>query len=199
MRHLTSLLAVITLVSPAHLSAQRGNITAGRQIRLMVPHISSELITGTVVMADANRVLFRLESPSRFWGDTLDVDISTIESIELNVGPKSRGPRTFGYGVLGGLVGALGGALIWPLISSSSCRPNAVAEEAGSGCIDDLVFDGSKRREGALIFGAAGALIGGIAGYLSAAPQWTVVNGDRIDITVAPHRHRVGLQSVIRF
>ena len=199
MRHLTSLIAVFALISPAHVSAQRGNIAPGRQIRLTVPSLSGELITGTMVMSDANRILLRPHSPAMFWDDTLLVRASDIGLVEVNQGPPSRWPRTLGYSGLGLVAGALGGALIWPILSSSSCTPNAVAAERGSGCIENLLFDSSKRRDGALIFGAVGALFGAIAGYLSSAPDWTVVDGDRINVTVTPRPHRVSLQSVIRF
>ena len=199
MRHLTSLIAIFALISPAHLSAQkRGNVSPGRQIRLSVPSLSSELITGTVVMSDANRILLRRHSPVMFGDDTLFVRLSDVALVEINRGPSSRWPLTIGYAGLGLVSGALGGALIWPMLSSSSCAPNSIAAQRGS-CIDELVFNGSKRREGALLFGAAGALIGAIAGYVSSGPDWTVVDGDRINISVAPHRGRVGLQSVIRF
>jgi hypothetical protein len=143
-------------------------------------------------------MIFRPDSPSALWSDTLTVRSTNIGSIDVNRGPRARWPRAVGYGELGLLVGAAGGALIWPLVSSSNCGTQAVAEQRGAGCAAALAFDGKKRREGALFFGAAGALIGVIAGYLDAAPRWEGISHDRFSVTIAPTSGGVGLNTTMR-
>ena len=103
------------------------------------------------------------------------------------------------YGGAGLLAGVATGALIWPFIASSSCRPNAIAEQSGGGCAEAIVFDGGKRREGMLLFGAIGALAGTIVGAVASTPRWEVIPHDGLTITVASSPTKMAIEGIVRF
>ena len=181
------------LAAQAHDSVARGS-----HIRLSVPALSGDLITGTVIAIDDRRILIRPDDARVFGGDSLSVQSSDIQSIQVNHGPRARWPGTLGYGVLGSLAGAATGALIWPLVSSSACLPQHIAEDSAIGCLR-LLADGGKRRDGALMFGAAGAVIGAIVGYLTSGPRWEKIGGENVSVTITPRVSGVEIKTAIRF
>jgi hypothetical protein len=140
------------------------------------------------VMATGNR--FAAESlPTRLWN---------VESIQVNRRPSTPW-RTVSYGAVGLLTGAAAGALIWPLVSTSACRPDKIAETYGAGCLGAFVFDGNKSRDGAIRFGAVGALVGTIVGVVTSVPQWEVVALDGFTVTIAPTIAAPGIAGTLRF
>ena len=189
----------MALAFPTLLAAQtHDSVARGSHLRLSVPALSADLITGRVIAIDNRRILFRPDDAQVFRGDSLSVQSSDIQSIQVNRGPRARWPSTLGYGELGSLAGAATGALIWPLVSSSACLPQDVAEDSATGCLEGLL-DGGKRRDGALIFGAAGALIGAVAGYLTSGPRWENIAGESVSVTITPKVSGVGIKAVIKF
>ena len=199
MHRIVLVIAAVALAGPTRLAAQaHDNIARGSHIRLLVPALSGDLITGTLIAIDDRRILFRPDDARVFRDDSLSVQYSDIQSIQLNRGPRARWPSTLGYGVVGSLAGAAAGALIWPLVSSSACLPQEVAEGSATGCLEGLL-DGGKRRDGALMFGAAGAVIGAVVGYLTSGPRWEDIGGESVSVTITPQVSGVGIKAAIRF
>ena len=187
------------LAGPTLLAAQAHDIIArGSHIRLSVPALSGDLITGTFIAIDDRRILLRPDDAPLFGGDSLSVQSSDIQSIQVNRGPRARWPSTLGYGIVGSLAGAAAGALMWPLVSSSACLPQGVAKDSAIGCLEVLA-DGGKRRDGALMFGAAGAVIGAVVGYLTSGPRWEDIGGENVSVTITPRVSGVEIKTAIRF
>jgi hypothetical protein len=65
--------------------------------------------------------------------------------------------------------------------------------------LETLLLDGKKRRDGAIIFGAIGALVGTIVGVLTNTPEWEVVATDGITVTISPKFAAPGMQGTLRF
>jgi len=199
MHRIVIFIAAGALAGPTLLAAQaRDSIARESHIRLSVPALSGDLITGTVIAIDDRRILFRPDDARVFRDDSLSVQSSDIQSIQVNRGPRTRWPSTLGYGVLGSLAGAAAGALIWPLVSSSACLPQEVAGDNATGCLESLL-DGGKRRDGALMFGAAGAVIGAVVGYLTSGPRWENIGGESVSVTITPKVSGLGIKTAIRF
>ena len=199
MHHIVLVIAAVALAGPTLLAAQaHDSIARGSHVRLLVPALSGDLITGTVIAIDDRRILLRPDDARVFGGDSLSVQFSGIQSIQVNRGPRARWPSTLGYGVLGSLAGAAAGALIWPLVSSSACLPQDVAADNATGCLETLV-DGGKLRDGALMLGAAGAVIGAVVGYLASGPRWEYIGGESVSVTITPQVSGVGIKAAIRF
>ncbi len=199
MHRITLFITAVALAGPTLLAAQaHDSVARGSHIRLSVPALSGDLITGRVIAIDDRRILFRPDDARVFRGESLSVQSSDIQSIQVNRGPRARWPSTLGYGVLGSLAGAATGALIWPLVSSSACLPQDVAEDSATGCLEALI-DGGKRRDGALMFGAAGAVIGAVVGYLTSGPRWENIGGESVSVTITPRVSEVRIETVIRF
>ena len=122
MHRITLFIAAVALAGPTLLAAQaHDSVARGSHVRLSVPALSGDLITGRVIAIDDRRILIRPDDARVFRGDSLSVQSSDIQSIQVNRGPRARWPGTLGYGALGSLAGAVAGALIWPLVSSSAC------------------------------------------------------------------------------
>ena len=199
MHRITLFIAAVALAGPTLLAAQaHDSVARGSHIRLSVPALSGDLITGTVIAIDDRRILLRPDDARVFRGDSLSVQSSDIQSIQVNRGPRARWPSTLGYGVVGSLVGAAAGALTWPLVSSSACLPQDVAEDNATGCLEAFL-DGGKRRDGALMFGAAGAVIGAVVGYLTSGPRWENIGGENVSVRITPRVRGVRIKTVIRF
>ncbi len=199
MHRIVLFIAAAALAGPTLLAAQaHDSIARGSHVRLSVPALSGDLITGTVIAIDDRRILFRPDDAQVFRDDSLSVQSSDIQSIQVNRGPRARWPSTLGYGVVGSLAGAAAGALIWPLVSSSACLPQGVAADNAKGCLETL-WDGGKRRDGALMFGAAGAVIGAVVGYLTSGPRWENIGGESVSVTITPKVSGVGIKTAIRF
>ena len=200
MHRITLFIAAVAVAGPTLLAAQaHDSIARGSHIRLSVPVLSGDLITGRVIAIDDRRILFRPDDARVFRGDSLSVQLSDIQSIQVNRGPRDRGPSTLGYGALGSLAGAAAGALIWPLVSSSACLPQNLPEDRATGCLVEGLLDGGKRRDGALMFGAAGAVIGAVVGYLTSGPRWENIGGESLSVTITPRVRGVRIKTVIRF
>ncbi len=199
MHRIALFIAAVALAGPTLLAAQaHDSVARGSHIRLSVPALSGDLITGTVIAIDDRRILLRPDDARVFRRDSLSVQSSDIRSIQVNRGPRARWPSTLGYGVVGSLVGAAAGALTWPLVSSSACLPQDVAEDSATGCLEALI-DGGKRRDGALMFGAAGAVIGAVVGYLTSGIRWENIGGESVAVTITPKVSGVRIKIAIRF
>ncbi len=107
MHRITLFIAAVALAGPTLLAAQaHDTIARGSHVRLSVPALSGDLITGTVIAVDDRRILLRPDDAPAFGGDSLSVQSSDIQAIQVNRGPRARGPSTLGYGVVGSLAGA---------------------------------------------------------------------------------------------
>ena len=198
MYRITWMITALAVVAAMDLTAQRPTgMAPGNRIRLSITTLSNRPITGTVVSLDAGRLVFRPQR-ARFAADSLPTGPWDIESIQVNRRPSTPW-RTVAYGGVGLLAGAATGALIWPLVSTSACRPDNVAEKSGTGCAGALFLDGKKRRDGAIMFGAIGALVGTIVGVVTNAPKWKVVPLDGITVTIAPSLAAPGIEGTLRF
>ena len=199
MYRITWMITALAAVAVMNVAGQSPiGMAPGNRIRLSIPTLSNKLITGTVISLDAGRLVFRPEPQAGFAAESLPMNPWNLESIQVNGRPSSPW-RTVAYGGVGLLAGAAAGALVWPLVSSSACRPENVAEERGTGCVEALVFDGRKRRDGAIMFGAIGALVGTIVGVVTNAPRWEVARLAGVSVTVAPRFAAPGIEGTVRF
>lgn len=186
------------LLAATGLAAQNPTRMApGQRIRISIPAVSDQPMTGTVVSLDAGRLVFRPEQ-ARFAADRGPNTPWTVESVQVNR-RRSTPWRPVVYGGFGLLAGAATGALIWPLVSTSGCRPDKVAETHGTGCVKAFAFEGKKIRDGAVMFGAIGAFVGTIVGVVTGAARWDVVPIDGITVTIAPKIVTRGIEGTLRF
>ena len=118
MHHIVLVIAAVALAGPTLLAAQaHDSIGRGSHVRLLVPALSGDLITGTVIAIDDRRILLRPDDARVFQGDSLSVQFSGIQSIQVNRGPRARWPSTLGYGV----------------VAQSSVRSSATSRPAHAG------------------------------------------------------------------
>ena len=61
------------------------------------------------------------------------------------------------------------------------------------------IIAGGRRRDGALMFGAAGAVIGAVVGYITSGPRWENIAGESVSVTITPRVSGVGIKAVIKF
>jgi len=49
------------------------------------------------------------------------------------------------------------------------------------------------------MFGAAGAVIGAVVGYLTSRPRWENIGGESVAVTITPLVSEVRMKAAIRF
>jgi hypothetical protein len=147
--------AVLMVLPAATAAAQAAvQIAAGERVRVKAAGSRPQIVT--VVDVGAGSIA------GVSGGRSVTLELSSIERMERSVGDRSRGDglvRGLGRGFL---VGGVGGALLGAASGTPGCTS-----------WDMTCY---SREEGALgfsvIFGAAGALVGGFMGMASPGEQW---------------------------
>lgn len=167
-----SLLACLLAVPRVAAAQANGLPSPGERIRVADTPGSGHRVVGSVVRSDADTIGIATESGS----------VVAIPGRSLSRYEVSRGLRSgFGRGLgLGALVGAVGGSLL------------------GMAAVDDDGFCNTACGlvGGAVLFGAAGAVVGGIVGASSHYEKWEKVERTGPGLVVRPgpaERVEVGL------
>lgn len=164
-RHsLIPLVAAAFLASAAHsLAAQTDRLPApGDRIRIDRSSEPGHRLTGAVVRSDADSIGIA----------TTEGEVVTIPGSSLGRYQVSRGMRSgFGRGLgVGALAGAVGGSLVGMGVANGDDFCNAACGLVG----------------GALLFGGAGAIVGGIVGASSHYEKWETVDRSGPGVVVRP-------------
>ena len=157
---------------------------------------------GTLAVAVGERVRVSTESGATHVGllsamtsDALEVQseggsqrfsVASVTRLDVSRGQKSNAVLGAGVGFAAGALGAV-----------VYCS-RAKNEFSGEGkCV---LFGDDTTPFQALIFGAAGGLVGGIAGYFIKSDRWEEVPLERLPVSLAPQRDgRFALEFSVRF
>ena len=150
MRSISLLLLVATLIAPTRAVAQADSVpewpvAAGSRVRIVSPVFGRRYVTGDVVAATRDTLLFRAAKDST----STAIVTQNIVSLEIARGTHTNTARAgFGGFVLGALVGAAIGA--------------AASPPPCSNCLD--FSQGASALGGGLFGGVVGALVGAAIG-----------------------------------
>lgn len=174
-------LALLTIAVPTvQLLAQRHTVRSGERVRVELLFQSEGPLVGTVKNINHNALLLRIADAD------VTVHLDSVVRLDMSHGKGSRSVNILKNGAAGLLVGAVGGALIGPLVWSKDCYSSTLNPQNFGGCFQDLA-DGGTRLEAATYFGIAGALIGGLFGaILKTDERWEEVRPDGMRLAVAP-------------
>ena len=174
------LLILFSSAPTIRLMAQGATVQGGEQVRIEL-HLQSERpLVGTVIDVSHNALLLRID------GTDVTVDMDSVIRLDVSQGRANRTASILKNGAAGLLVGAVGGALVGPLVFSKDCYSSTLNPTNFGGCIQDL-SDGRARFEAATYFGVAGALIGGLVGAIIKTDyRWEEVQLDGMHLAVAP-------------
>lgn len=144
------MLCLAALVLPTRAAAQADSVpdwpvAAGSRVRILSPALGKRHVTGDVVSATPDTLLFRTARESTF----MAIGTPNIVSIEIARGTHTNTARG-GYG--GFVLGALVGAAIGAAASPPPC----------SNCLD--FSQGASALGGGLVGGVIGALVGAAIG-----------------------------------
>jgi len=149
----TRRLLIFALLLPSTGQAQERLLAhVGDRVRVTAPESGFEVITGRVVASDSGLLTIRVHATKGFYY----VHRGEIEAIDISAATSN--------GLLGGMaVGALNGIVVGVGIGGmqSSSHPG------------QLNF--SPERRDAMLFGAAGLLVGGIVGLMIRNDDWVPV------------------------
>lgn len=163
MVRLISLLALLALpLCAAH--GQQAPLGRGTHVRVLSGQISRPIV-GKVLDYRRDSLFLRTE------GDrSVAVSVGSIRQLE--VGRKRQSALVLFAKSGGGLLfGAVAGALVAPLVTSSSCLSWKKDVESLAGC-GGAILDGDTRAEGAVVGGLGGAVIGLAAGLIVGVNRW---------------------------
>jgi hypothetical protein len=174
------LLISLVLAWPNVLGAQEiPKLTSGTRVRIRESSTGiSATHSGVLVEVTGDTVAVQPEHRP----DTLRVSLSSVTSIEVSQGLKSRTAAGIGYGAL---IGVAAGALT----AVAACGIASSGE--GSGCHalgEDPYADatGLTVAGGAVVGGIVGSIVGGIIGATHKGDKWEQVPQDHWDMSLAP-------------
>jgi len=169
----TALIACLLLAISREAAAQnKGLPSPGERIRVTDASGAGHRIVGSVVRSDADTVGIATDS-----GRVVAIAGHSLSRYEVSRGMRSGFGRGLG---LGALVGAVGGSLIGMAAADNDGFCNSACGLVG----------------GAVLFGAAGAVVGGIVGASSHYEKWEKVDRTGPGLVVRPgpaERVQVGL------
>jgi hypothetical protein len=160
---ITSLIVCLLVALPHAAAAQETGLPSpGQRIRVADVSGSGHRVVGSVVRSDGDTIGIATDSGSVF----------AIPGHSLSRYEVSRGMRSgFGRGLgLGAMAGAIGGSLIGLAAANN----------------DDFCNSACGLVGGAVLFGAAGAVVGGIVGASSHYEKWEKVDRTGPRLVVRP-------------
>lgn len=165
--------AVLLAALPRIVAAQGDRLPSpGERIRVASSPVGGQRVVGSVVRSDADTIGIATEG-----GNVVAIPESSLAQYEISRGLRSGFGRGLG---LGALVGAIGGSLVGLAASDSDGFCNTGCAVVGGG----------------ILFGAAGAVVGGIVGASSHYEKWEKVSRAGPGLVVRPgpaERLEVGL------
>jgi hypothetical protein len=172
-------------------SAQQANLPAGTRVRLS--HTPGKALTGTVVGQRADTLVLKADRD----GENVLVPLNTIE--RLQVGQRVHSRRSaLGGSTAGLLLGATGGLLVGPLVTSRGCRSPEKTPTNLANCAIAMM-DGDVRLKATVVGGIGGALVGAIVGMLSTVDRWEDATPQKIRPLVSLRGTSVGVGFSLRF
>lgn len=133
---------------------------------------------GIVVRLDADTLVLMAAADS-----TMTFPVASVTRLELSLGQKSMAGRG---AVIGLALGGVGGGVL----VGAACANDPFTQHATVPCA----------AVGAVVFGAGGALIGGLIGAMSTGTRWEEVPLERLRVSFVPQRDgRLGLGLSVRF
>ncbi len=187
------LIVLLLVASTVRLFAQESAVRSGVQVRVASDLLTDNPSVGRVVEMSGGTLLLRVDSVD------VRIDLATVARLDVNRGRGRRTQNALKGGAAGLMVGAIGGALIGPLLYSSDCRGSVVRPGDLGGCISDLV-DGRARLEAAAGFGIAGVLLGSIFGaILTSDENWEEVSLDRLGLRFETHSGSIAFDVSVAF
>ncbi len=179
------LMTAQTVTGHAQMPAQ------GTRVRVVAPALWGGSAVGTVAAVN-DRVLVLAPEGG---GTELRIPIVTVDRIEISGGRRPTWSSVLTHAGIGLVFGAVSGALVGPLITSSDCL--AWKKIPDGGCSADL-SDADARLRSAIQFGVAGTVIGAIVGAIVGSERWERLPTDRVRLTA--HRQTgLGLAATVRF
>lgn len=181
------LMTAQTVTGHAQMPAQ------GTRVRVVAPALWSGSAVGTVAAVN-DRVLVLAPEGG---GTELRIPIVTVDRIEISGGRRPTWSSVLTHAGIGLVFGAVSGALVGPLITSSDCMAPKKMPDGVGGCLVDL-SDGDARLRSAIQFGVAGTVIGAIVGAIVGSERWERLPTDRVRL-IAHRRTGLGLAATVRF
>ncbi len=171
MRTVLSLAVVPLLIPLAALSAQEPPpIEAGSRIRVTAPTVGADKLVGMCVEVDATRL--RIQAGERV--PPRAISLTDVTRLEVSQGRKSNALKGL---LIGGLVGTPIGAAVGGVVGSIA-----------HGLDEAHASMAAYVATGALVFGAAGGLVGLGIGALSSSERWKEVPLDRLRVSFVARR-----------
>ena len=162
---------LLALALPAPGAAQRAaELPVGARVRVY-PRGPFEPAAGVVVRASRDTLWVRHDQHA----DTAAIALDQLARVDLSRGPQPRARRGAG---LGFVAGALAGAL-WGAASYKGCQ-------APQPCIDFAGSNSASATAGAVVVGAAGAVIGALVGAQVRREGWRPVPLERVGAHARP-------------
>ena len=159
----TALVVCLSIALPRGATAQVNGLPApGERIRIADASGSGHRVVGSVVRSDADTIGLATES-----GSVVAIPGQSLSHYEVSRGMRSGFGRGLG---LGALAGAIGGSLVGMAAASDDGFCNTACGLVG----------------GAVLFGAAGAVVGGIVGASSHYEKWEKVDRTGPGLVVRP-------------
>ena len=192
-RRITTLSSVLVLVCVVGAGAGAQATTSpeplvpvGSRVRLRSHHAPDTPMSGWVEAVRGDTLLVRSD------GAPTPIPLLRADIARLEVYRRGRVAET--AGIIGGTLGAIAGASAysrWCDDNRDHCRDNRERSDSTS-----PRYDHSVSRTSVYILG--GAVLGGLASYFLAPPQWEVV-GTPVQVNVAPVRRGLAVGATLRF
>ena len=144
----------------------------GRRVRITAEDSGVIGWTGTLRVLNSDSIVLE---------DGLDLPLASVTKLEVYRGKRTRTGEGAGKGFV---IGAFTGVVLGIAACSS---PGA------------YVSQGQCAVGGGLVFGAGGALLGGLIGALAGADRWEEVSLDRLRVSLVSRRDRLALGIALRF
>ncbi len=174
-------LVILLIAAPTlRLLAQGPTVRSGERVRVELRLQAERPLVGTVIDVSHYALLLKID------GTDVTVDMDSVIRLDVSQGRANRTASILKNGAAGLLVGAVGGALVGPLVLSKDCYSSTLNPKNFGGCMQGLA-DGRARLEAVTYFGVAGALIGGLFGaIIETGNRWEEVPLRGIRLAVAP-------------
>ena len=194
MHRMLSITALAVLLTLRAATGQVTQLHQGDQVRLLVRGSAVPRLEGRIVALLPDRLVIS-GSPE---DAPVTVPLDSFDRIQVRV-RRPAAVSALAYGGLGLLVGAAGGALVGSLVLSSDCNSWRKDLDHQGGCVNDLLFDDSKRVRAMVLFAGVGAGLGAVVGALRGLDRWQEVGSDRIRVALAPQPGGIAAAASVRF